>query len=394
MIIGLYGISGVGKTSLCKEIERISPLFKLIDSSVFMDKIIPGGIEMFKKMSPPDKYRYREMVIREIDRRYRGETFHTIIAGHYCFLKSDGSYEVAWTNADSEVYDMFFCIRSEVAVLQKQRSCDNSKNRKCFSNDELEKWQENEIKGLAFECSKRGTPFLTLTSGELGLRVMGFFKHFSGNYISEVCKELLFNESKTFAVYDCDGTLYPGDCLDFAKSHDDIDRNKVSSIFQRSDKYCFESFFEVAKYYSTIRDKDMNSFLDRCVQNISIHPIILKTLHENAKDKTVVWITSGFREIWEQVASRYGLTPRVVGGNNLVHSATIVSNQEKELFVKTLKSASAEVTVYGDSMVDAEMLALADNPYVVVSRKERADLFNYLKDHPNLRVIDIRDNQN
>jgi phosphoserine phosphatase/adenylate kinase len=389
MIIGLYGVSGTGKTALCQMIEETSPLLKMVDGSALMDELIPGGLAAFKQMDAAEQYRQRERVLREIEARYRTAPYHTIVAGHYSFMKPDGRYEVAWTDADGDVYDLILCIDADANQIIEQCRIDTGRRRLQFSADQLQAWQTFELQNLETECMERNIPFARITEPDLHGRELEFFKHLSRQHIADVSTRLLHDGPREFAVFDCDGTLFAGDCLDYLMEADGIDSEAVCSIFKRRDEYCFESFFDVARYYATSSRNGMGAFIERAAESIILPPETLELL-ARYRNASVVWITSGFPEIWEAVARQYGIQAHVIGGNDFTTQATIVSNEEKALLVQLLKASGAHVTAFGDSMADAAMLNAANEAVVVVSKKRRLDLFDALKDHPHVSSIDLR----
>jgi Phosphoserine phosphatase len=358
-----------------------------------MDEIIPGGISAFKEMDDEDKYRYRELVIREIESRHRHAPYHTIVAGHYAFLKKDGSYEVAWTEADGDVYDYLFCIVSPAEKISEQCLMDIHRIRMTHSVSQLGNWQNFECKELEARCRLKDIPFSLLSSSEIDTRIVEFYKTMAQYNISELCKQLKLNSNNSYSIFDCDGTLFSGDCLDYLTSSDGIKGEAIRSIFKNRGDYCFESFFEVANYYSKIPGNQMQDFIYRTSQSIILDPCMLDILKKHSFNRTLIWITSGFPGIWKLVANRYDLNVKVVGGNNLAQSEIIVSNEEKAFLARTLVEAGADVVAFGDSMVDAGMLKNAQKAVIVIGEKIRRELFEYLENHRDLSVIDIRQTQ-
>jgi phosphoserine phosphatase/adenylate kinase len=389
MILGVYGISGVGKTALCHVLSEASALFRVVDGSALMDELIPGGLEAFKRMSPAEKYQAREIAVQEIGTRYRNDPKHTLVSGHYSFLQPDGSYDIAWTDADGEVYDHILCLDADAGHVGAQCLRDMDRPRTSFSEAQLSAWQDVELTGLKSVCAKYDIPLSVLSESDIEGRMVEFFKHLSRQHISDLSGSLLGEGPHDFAVFDCDGTLFAGDCLDYLMEADGIDSEAVCSIFKRRDEYCFESFFDVARYYATSARNGMGAFIERAAESIILPPDTLELL-ARYRDTSVVWITSGFPEIWEAVARRYGIEAHVIGGNDFTKQATIVSNEEKALFVQLLTESGAHVTAFGDSMADAGMLNMASEAVVVVSKKWRYDLFDALKSHPHVSSIDLR----
>ena len=392
MIIGLYGISGCGKTSLCKLIEKYTDIFRMIDGSVLMEEIIPGGISGFKKMSDTDKYKYREIVIREIESRHRDSSYHTIVTGHYSFLKADGEYEIAWTEADGNIYDHIFCIKDSASEIRKQ--CINDSNRVRIDHpvSKIEQWQNLECENLEENCKLKNIPFSLITSHEIDNRLIEFYEILSKNKIIELCKELKPSSNKKFSIFDCDGTLFAGDSLDYLSDSEYMNKRKIRSIFEKNGDYCFKSFFEIAQYYSQVPFEIMQNFIDHASRAIILNPDMLDILRNNEHDRQLIWITSGFPEIWKSIAQKYGLKVTIIGGNNLLTSDFIISNEEKELLVQTLVEKGAEVFAYGDSMVDAGMLKNAQQAFLVIGQKKRPILKEYLSQHDSLSYIDLLQN--
>ncbi|KAF1073842.1 hypothetical protein MKMG_02057 [Methanogenium sp. MK-MG] len=288
------------------------------------------------------------------------------------------------------MYDYIFYIQSSAEKISAQCSGDTERKRTSFSVEKLSEWQDLECKNLNSTCISKNIPFSFIVSPNIDSRVMEFFKQLSQHNISNFCNEISSNSNGLYSVFDCDGTLFSGDCLDYLLISDCIDRDAVYDLFQKNEDYCFESFFEVAQYYSGIPYEVMQNFIERAAQAITLSPEILTILREQNRKRTLIWITSGFPEVWDVVGSRYKLNVIVIGGNNLARSPVIISNEEKATLVESLVNKGANVIAFGDSMADAEMLKNAQQAVIVIGKKRRDNLFEYLKTHSNLSIIDIR----
>ncbi|NQZ57300.1 MAG: AAA family ATPase [Lentisphaeraceae bacterium] len=390
MIIGIYGIAGVGKTHLTHKIEQYSSQFKLIDGSAIIEEATPGGLSAFKKMNVKDKYRYREAAIQRIKGIHDSSSKHIIVAGHYSLFRSSEDFEVAWTKSDAEVYDYIFSIEASAVAIKQQCLNDLKRQRNELTEKEIDDWQSFELLSLANICKANGIHYSQIKASDIAGRVVQFFKFFSEYNINCIGEELLLLPHDCFALFDCDGTLFAGDCLDYIHTDDAIDTNEVCSFFKKRKDYCFESFFEVAHYYSGVEAGKMTGFISRAGDSIELSPLLIKKLRQHSQRHSLVWITSGFQEVWENVARRYELDVKVIGGNNLAKNPAVVSNEEKTFLVKKLIRRRKVVYAYGDSMADSGMLLHASQATVVISKKRRDDLFESLKGHQNLSIIDIR----
>ena len=111
--IGLYGVSSTGKTTIAKYIEDSFINFKYIDGSEVINRVCPGGISKFKKLSNINKVIYREKAVNYLKSYQAKIQKNLIIAGHYSFLQSNGTIEKVWTVADDNFYTDIIHIKDE-----------------------------------------------------------------------------------------------------------------------------------------------------------------------------------------------------------------------------------------------------------------------------------------
>jgi predicted AAA+ superfamily ATPase len=83
-VIGLYGISGSGKSYFLKflEMELDKDMFVFFEGSDVLAKLVPGGLNAFKKLVDDEKARYRTDAIQHVQLVCRVEKKIGLLAGH------------------------------------------------------------------------------------------------------------------------------------------------------------------------------------------------------------------------------------------------------------------------------------------------------------------------
>jgi adenylylsulfate kinase-like enzyme len=88
-IIGLYGISGSGKTYLLKKLKQDSSLkdhgFLFRDGPDLIDEVTPGGLEAFQQMERAEKDTQIELAFTALSADGQDRNKTAVIAGHYMF---------------------------------------------------------------------------------------------------------------------------------------------------------------------------------------------------------------------------------------------------------------------------------------------------------------------
>ncbi|KAJ5114522.1 Uracil phosphoribosyltransferase protein [Penicillium alfredii] len=109
-IVGLYGISGTGKTFLLNDLRNlketlgISNFFFYEGSQVIVD-VCPGGLEEFQQMEDQDKAYWRQCAISRIHDDCTKSRRASVVAGHFMFWREGEDYgQLVCTPSDLDVY--------------------------------------------------------------------------------------------------------------------------------------------------------------------------------------------------------------------------------------------------------------------------------------------------
>ncbi|GAA93228.1 hypothetical protein AKAW_11340 [Aspergillus luchuensis IFO 4308] len=96
VVIGLYGISGVGKSILLDRLKRElgEELFNYHEGSAVIADIVPGGLEAFQSLEEGEKACWRKQAIETIRRTSIETRKIAVVTGHFMFYLV--AYSVAW----------------------------------------------------------------------------------------------------------------------------------------------------------------------------------------------------------------------------------------------------------------------------------------------------------
>jgi len=162
--IGIFGISRTGKSTLASALSENGNVFQFYNLSDIIDEIVPGGLSQFKLALYSERKRIRADAISILNNQHRAQNKHTLVTSHYCFIGTN-SYDIMWTTADADFYDVIFFLRRPAHDILEQLKADKHHHSK-YSLVELEQWQEAEFNGLTVCCSEGNIKLIELESQE------------------------------------------------------------------------------------------------------------------------------------------------------------------------------------------------------------------------------------
>lgn len=389
--IGIYGITGVGKTTFIRLLEKYPEVINTVDGSAVMEEIIDGGIVAFKKKSFADKTTCRRMAIAKMNQMFSQNEKHFVIAGHYCFTQPHG-YEIAWTDADAQFYDAIFAFTKPAELIYQQILKDQTQH--CnFSVAQLEHWQNAEIDGVHQACQAANIP-LYLLDGQMPANKLEkqFIKHLSSAVVNAVAQDIIALKPKQVVLCDCDGTLNHDDVLDFANKSS-VSKSCITALFKQYPNYCFSAFYDVSQYLDfTVQRNDLTKTLTNAEKILAINPVMSELLKGYVDDGIpVVFISCGFPGAW---AASLGVASHVVGGASFAIHGCIITNQDKTMIAKILSNSAIELIAFGNGQTDIGMLKESDTAYYVYSNTPKATHLSSLLTHKNLVTVKLKGREN
>ena len=153
--IGLYGVSGTGKTTVIKKIIKLMPNLVWLEGAKLVADAADLTLVEFKNLSDKEKYFFRERAIDKAFEIQSKEKKHMIIDAHFAFAKGDGTFENVVTEKDISFYtDCVYLKLPPKTVLAQQRN-DKTRQRN-YSLETISNWIEFELRGLKHLCADRG----------------------------------------------------------------------------------------------------------------------------------------------------------------------------------------------------------------------------------------------
>ena len=388
--IGVYGISGVGKSTLVRALGKYANAIACVDGSAIIDETCTGGLAGFKQMDTVGKYRAREKAVRCIQKRFEAQNRHVVVAGHYSFLKDSG-FEIAWTKADSAFYDLIIHLDCGTETHRQRCEFDQSRSRK-FDDADLMRWRRFERESLEQLCARENRPFATIDSGlPLDEQIKAVLEIVSRVGLSKAAKTISRTHRKA-VVLDCDGTLNDDDVLNYAPIQQ-LSVDTITRIFKLYQGYCFDAFFAVSQHIdNNVARQDVLRMLDHARASLSLNPTIARALDDlnekhNASEPIVrIAVSCGFAHGWQNCLGNRAFW---LGGASFDLFGCILSDEGKGHFVRELKRHGAEVTCFGNSSSDLPMLLEADYSFYVHTGHPNERHLEKLRGHRSLSLLQL-----
>lgn len=220
VIIGLYGITGSGKTFWLDKIKTAlgNDNFAFYDGSDIIAAVTPGGLEAFQNLTEEAKNSYRECAIARIKQECCNIRKTAIVAGHLMFWpEEDHAGKSVYTPSDLDTYTHILYLDVPAEVIAEYRFHGAKRSRPSTSISHLAKWQTFVIGELRHLCRHHNILFtlvsLPLASvSKLGCIVRDFRTHSEGynkNLAEQRMGEILADSDRleTVIVLDADKTL-------------------------------------------------------------------------------------------------------------------------------------------------------------------------------------------
>ena len=151
--IGLYGVSGTGKTTILKEVSKLTSNVIWLEGSQLVINAAGLTLEQFKNLSDPEKYFFREKAIDKAFEIQTKESKHIIIDGHLVFAKGESEFENVMTEKDKTFYtDYIYLNLPTETILQRQQN-DSDKKRN-YSEKTISNCVAFELQELKQLCNK------------------------------------------------------------------------------------------------------------------------------------------------------------------------------------------------------------------------------------------------
>lgn len=369
--IGIYGVSGAGKTSLSKLLSRYAEVINSIDGSKAIAQVTPGGLAAFKKFDESQQKYYRQLSLDSLQEHFEREGKHLLVTGHYCFFKN-GSLDVVWTQNDAQFYDFIFLLQPTFEQVCIQVEKDKFRPRDTAPYI-LRQWMEAEEDGLSLACEKAGIPLVRLSENKAVEKIeRQVIEKISFHAIATYAKRI-GEKHKNIVLCDCDGTLNRDDAFNLI-ANKTINNDAVTKIFKSYPEYCFNAFYDVSCLIET-NIEELDSIINEGLKRLNMNTRIAAKLNE-LKERYIVFISSGIPCAWKQaIGGEYS----IMGGASFGRYGMIITNDVKEYLVKELVSYGCHVVAIGNGSNDLGMLIYSHKAIVVFYQKPKEHMLEKLK---------------
>ncbi|KAJ7065022.1 uracil phosphoribosyltransferase-domain-containing protein [Mycena amicta] len=383
IVVGIYGVSGSGKTTQLKQLEeefKEDPFrIKLYESSTVLDSLVPGGLEVFKKMDDQEKEVHREIAVRHVAKQCATLQEVGVVIGHFSFWEN-GAPNAVWTPADAQTYTHIVYFDVPAQIVAERRQNDSTRARQSLSPEQLETWQSFERRQLRAACLENGILFSVANPSRISSLLHDIGSHSEASNSTQATTRLdsLFrnesfgSKSSTVFVLDGDKTMIADDTGAFfvqSLLNGTTARDPLRSVFESPMGYSYAAFRQAALFYDDLDDVTFAQCCEHAVNSVTIHPEIVSLL-QRAREERVpsLVITCGLQMVWQRILANAGLSDsvKVIGGGRIANGV-VVTAEVKRLLVARLRDVHGKyVCALGDSVLDLPMLKEADRALIVV----------------------------
>ncbi|KAL1792619.1 hypothetical protein ACET3X_009126 [Alternaria dauci] len=391
-MIGLYGISGSGKSYLLKHLNEHETFanehFILSDGSALVEQVVDGGLDAFKKMSAQEQNVAREQAISKAASDCLEANKVGVVAGHHMFWHPEKGGKRVGTKKDWETYTHIIYLNVDPEIIAKRVEEDEERKRRVLPLDHLKQWQHKELSELRSLCRQQNIAFTTLTESPSATgastieRLAALLHNFRSNNETSNTTAVLdavdaaiphAENLETVLLLDADKTLGPFDTgLMFWEETDlpgGTTECPLTQIFKKQG-YSHAAFRQATLLYEE-KANEFEEICDRVAGKVDMYPDMLRLLNRIRHNPHVdaLIVTCGLRRVWERVLQKNGLSNiKVIGGGRLA-DGYVVTGETKGIAVDHLHSKKLRVLAFGDSPLDMTMFEKADEAYVIVGDK-------------------------
>ncbi|KAL2782499.1 uracil phosphoribosyltransferase-domain-containing protein [Aspergillus keveii] len=388
-IIGLYGISGSGKSYLLKQLmeELGQDAFEYYEGSDMIHSVTPGGLDSFHRLREDEKAKLRRHAIDKIKSECAQSKKTGIVAGHFMlWAEEEETGTRVYTQNDLAVFTHILYVNTPAEVMFQRRQEDAQKYRPAWSIQHLHRWQQTEIKELRELCRAHNILFSTIYPNfvsQLPELILDFQRH-TEDYNVSIAEHYLdkalsheYETLETVILMDADRTLTASDtgAIFWTKvTQPEGDRNPFQVLFGSQLGYSYTAFRQAMLLCEEeTADPEYDAICEDVVSQTTLYPEFVRLLRLVGKYSHVrpIIVTCGLRRVWEKVLHREGFssTVKILGGGRLKDGFVVTPSVKKAMVDRVRSFHSAYTWAIGDSPLDLPMMTAADQAVVVVGEQ-------------------------
>jgi uracil phosphoribosyltransferase/phosphoserine phosphatase len=421
IVVGIYGISGCGKTFLFDQLklELGENCYEFYEGSQMISSLVPGGLAAFQKLDEEDKSRWRGVAIDTIGKNCLASGKTAVVAGHFMFWQEgDQVGQRVCTRNDLKTFTNILYLDIPAEIVAQRRLNDTLRSRSTASVEHLRNWQNVEKIELRDLCRQHRILFSVISSPTLMLskRIAKLLHDFRYHTEEDNLRraesrldDIIFRHNcqpppDVALVMDGDRTLAAQDTgklfwktLSHSKPRDEGD--PLKALFSSPMGYSYTAFRQAALLYEeAVDDHDFDVICEKVALTVTIHPDFVSLLRLVADQDHVlaIVVTCGLGSVWDKILAREGLseTVKVIGGGRITDGFIVTASVKATLVSRLRDVHHMHVSAFGDSTLDLGMLGEAHEAVVVVgeehtrSKRMEKDLLHAI-DNDGLRASQV-----
>nr|OQO07735.1 hypothetical protein B0A51_17828 [Rachicladosporium sp. CCFEE 5018] len=375
-IIGLYGLPGIGKTTLLNLLKELLPhdAFAFYEGSEMVANAAGGSLDTFRNADGNTNNLFRAQAIANVARECTASGKTGIVTGHYSFLNAGAeSPGVVFSAAETRHYTHIIYLSASGEEIE-QRCRDDTRARVPLAAAEINRWAAKEVKELEPICYRNRILLSVLRIEQMSpIKVAEVIAsliqrfHLQSPALNEhrvttVMNEFLSKQSATLQsvfIFDGDKTL----C--------DEDTTESFWLFDFAG-YSDCALRQAAQLYREIGSSSFTKYCAEVTSETHVVPELRNIIAsvEQHEHTAVIVVTFGLRRVWEVVLRGLLENVNVIGNNPLDEAGSeyVVTPATKADVVAQLQDQGLEVWAFGDSPLDLPMLKKGDHHVVVVGK--------------------------
>jgi len=397
IVVGIYGISGCGKTFLFDQLKLElgeNSGYEFYEGSQMIASLVPGGLAAFQKLDEEHKSHWREVAIDTIGKNCLASGKTAVVAGHFMFWKEgDQVGQRVYTHNDLNTFTNILYLDIPAEIVAQRRQNDTLRSRSTASVEHLRNWQNVEKIELRDLCRQHSILFSLISSPTLMLpnkiaRLLHDFRYHTEednlrraeSRLDDIVVRYNCQPTPDVAlVMDGDRTLAAPDTgmlfwktLSNSKSRDED--NPLKAVFSSPMGYSYTAFRQAALLYEeAVDDHEFDVICEKVALTVTIHPEFVSLLRLVADQDHVlaIVVTCGLGNVWDKILAREGLSKRVkvIGGGRIADGFIVTASVKATLVSRLRDVHHMYVSAFGDSTLDLGMLGEAHEAVVVVGEE-------------------------
>jgi len=322
-----------------------------------------------------------------------------IVDGHYSFPSENGDYNVVFTEADRQLYDVFIYMNTNPKkIIENQKNPEPSRLINQYSEKEIDDWQKYEIKCMQSICKSLGIELIVLHDDiDCAISFISELIRTPHRIIPKLIakqnikeKQNILEYADTIVLIDCDKTLSINDTTMTFCDYLDFDKKIIRENY-RGEYYSTYQFYRANRLYDEIVPDKYYSACDYAADTAYLNEILIADIQSKSNDSiTTIAVTAGILDIWERIQVSHSFPNAVIGKGRANSGGYYVSTLVKQAIVEELQALGKKTIAIGDSPVDIGMLEAADYGYLVATQKLNTGVAMYLSETQQTRIKQLK----